>query len=227
MIINISKVQLFIACLFITSCSGLGSFFPKPVDVPYSKNVVKFKNGAVGLAPEGYCIGPFKNNSYTGSVIYTSCEMTTGRGMVSISFAPMETGTNGKITRSYLANNQQIIKTDYVDGSDLVKVENSRFSAKSVQDTVWRTAKAEKGYVVLAQYFSPRKKNVSDLHQMEILSASIGNFSAPDNLLNVEVSDLNLNIDDQISNISVKPKMRPVNKISKFVTSKIRPKLRP
>jgi hypothetical protein len=36
-----------------------------------------------------------------------------------------------------------------------------------------------------------------------------------------------LNIDDQISNISVKPKMRPVNKISKFVTSKIRPKLRP
>ncbi len=132
----------------------------------------------------------------------------------------METGTNGKITRSYLANNQQIIKTDYLDGSDLVKVENSRFS-------VWRTAKAEKGYVVLAQYFSPRKKNVSDLHQMEILSASIGNFSAPDNLLNVEVSDLNLNIDDQISNISVKPKMRPVNKISKFVTSKIRPKLRP
>ena len=115
MIINISKVQLFIACLFITSCSGLGSFFPKPVEVPYSKNVVKFKNGAVGLAPEGYCIGPFKNNSYTGSVIYTSCEMTKGRGMVSISFAPMETGTNGKITRSYLANNQQIIKTDYLD----------------------------------------------------------------------------------------------------------------
>ena len=154
MIINISKVQLFIACLFITSCSGLGSFFPKPADVPYSKNIVKFKNGAVGLAPEGYCIGPFKNNSYTGSVIYTSCEMTNGRGMVSISFAPMETGTNGKITRSYLANNQQIIKTDYLDGSDLVKVENSRFSAKSVQDTVWRTAKAENGYVVLAQYLS-------------------------------------------------------------------------
>ena len=45
--------------------------------------------------------------------------------------------------------------------------------------------------------------------------------------LNVEVSDLNLNIDDQISNISIKPKMRPVNKINKFVTSKIRPKLRP
>ena len=139
----------------------------------------------------------------------------------------METGANGKITRSYLANNQQIIKTDYLDGSDLVKVENSRFSAKSVQDTVWRTAKAEKGYVVLAQYFSPRKKNVSDLHQMEILSASIANFSAPDNLSNVNVSDLNLNIDDQRSNTSVKPKMRPVNKISKFVTSKIRPKLRP
>jgi hypothetical protein len=214
MIINISKVQLFIACLFITSCSGLGSFFPKPVEVPYSKNVVKFKNGAVGLAPEGYCIGPLKNNSYTGSV-------------VSISFAPMETGVNGKITRSYLANNQKIIKTDYLDGSDLVKVENSRFSAKSLQDTVWRTAKAEKGYVVLAQYFSPRKKNVSDLHQMEILSASIDNFSAPDNLLNVEVSDLNLNIDDQSSNTSVKPKMRPVNKKSKLVTSKIRPKLRP
>ena len=62
---------------------------------------------------------------------------------------------------------------------------------------------------------------------MEILSASIGNFSAPDNLLNVEVSDLNLNIDDQSSNTFVKPKMRPVNKKSKFVTSKIRPKLRP
>ena len=227
MIINISQVQLFIACLFITSCSGLDSFFPKPVDVPYSKNAVKFKNGAVGLAPEGYCVGPFKSNSYTGSVIYTSCEMTKGRGMVSISFAPMETGAKGKTTRSYLANNQQIIKTDYLNGSDLVKVENSRFSAKSVQDTVWRTAKAEKGYLVLAQYFSPRKKNVSDLHQMEILSASIGNFSTPDNLLNVEVPDLNLNIDDQRPKTSVKPKMRPVNKISKFVTSKIRPKLRP
>ncbi len=49
--------------------------------------------------------------------------MTKGRGMVSISFAPMETGANGKITRSYLANNQKIIKTDYMDGSDLVKVE--------------------------------------------------------------------------------------------------------
>ena len=100
MIINISKVQLLIACLFITSCSGFGSFFPKPIDVPYSKNVIKLKNGAFGVAPQGYCIGP-KNNSYTGSVIYTSCEMTKGRGMVSISFAPMETGTNGKITRSY------------------------------------------------------------------------------------------------------------------------------
>ncbi len=96
-----------------------------------------------------------------------------------------------------------------------------------MQDTVLRTAKAEKGYVVLAQYFSPRKKNVSDLHQMEILSASIDNFSAPDNLLNVEASDLNFNIDDQSSNTSVKPKIRPVNKKSKFVTSKIRPKLRP
>ena len=139
----------------------------------------------------------------------------------------METGANEKITRSYLASNQQIIKTDYLDGSDLVKVENSRFSAKSVQDTVWRTAKAEKGYVVLAQYFSPRKKDVPDLHQMEILSASIDNFSAPNNLLNVEVSDVNLNGDDQRSNTSVKPKMRPVNTLRKFVTSKIRPKLRP
>ena len=227
MTINISKTQLLIACLFITSCSGLGSFLPKPVDVPYSKNIVNFKNGAVGIAPEGYCIGPSKNNNYTGSVIYTSCHITKGRGMVSISFAPMEIGVKGKITRSYLANNQEIIKTDYLNGSDLVKVENSRFSAKSVQDTVWRTAKAEKGYVVLAQYFSPRKKKVSDLHQIKILSASIDNFSAPDNLLNIEVSDLNLTSDDQRSNTSVKPKMRPVNTINKYVTSKIRPKLRP
>ncbi len=139
----------------------------------------------------------------------------------------MEAGASENITRSYLVNNQEIIKTDYLDGSDLVKVENSQFLAKSIQDTVWRTAKAEKGYVVLAQYFSPRNKNVSDLHQMEILSASIDNFSPPDNLLNVEVSDLNLTTGDQRSNTFVKPKMRPVNKISKFVTSKIRPKLRP
>ena len=139
----------------------------------------------------------------------------------------MEIGAKGKITRSYLANNQQIIKTDYLNGSDLVKVENSRFSAKSVQDTVWRTAKADKGYVILAQYFSPIKKNVSDLHQMEILSASIDNFSPPDNLSNVKLSDLKLTDYDQRSNTSVKPKMRPVNTISKFVTSKIRPKLRP
>ena len=227
MIINLSKVQLFIVCLFITSCSGLGSFFPKIVDVPFSKNIVKFENGAVGRAPEGYCIGPFKSSSYTGSVIYTSCQMTKVQGMVSISFAPMEPGMIEKITRSYLANNQKIIKTDYLDGSDLVKVENSRFSAKSVKDTVWRTAKAEKGYVVLAQYFSPRKKNVSDLHQMKILSASIDDFSPPDNLLKVKLSDLNLTSDDQRSNDPVKPKIRAVNTIGKFVTSKIRPKLRP
>ena len=92
-----------------------------------------------------------------------------------------------------------------------------------------------KGYVTLVLVISftrscpmcKRKKDVPDLHQMEILSASIDNFSAPNNLLNVEVSDVNLNGDDQRSNTSVKPKMRPVNKISKFVTSKIRPKLRP
>ncbi len=227
MITIIYKIQIVIACLFLASCSHLPSFLPKTVDMPFNKNVVKFKNGAVGFPPEGYCVGPSKNNHNTGNVIYTACQIIKGRGMVSISFAPMGTGDIGKITRSYLANNQKIIKTDYLNGYDLIKVENSRFSGKSVQNTVWRTAKAEKGYVILAQYFSPSTKNVSDLHQMEVLSASVDNFSPPDNLSIGELSDLNPISGDQRTITVAKPKMRPINAIHKFSTSTIRPKLRP
>ena len=164
MIIKISKFQLIIACLFITSCSELGSFFPKPVDVPYSKNVINIKNGAVGVAPKGYCIGPKKNTASSGSIIYTSCEMITGRGMISISYTPLKIGETVEITRALLANNQKILTTEYLNGYDLIKVENSGFSGDSIENTVWRTAKAQKGYMVLAQYFSPIGQDVSDIH---------------------------------------------------------------
>ena len=226
-IIIIYKIQIIIACFLLASCSQLGSFLPKTVDLPFNKNVVKLKNGVVGFPPEGYCVGPSKNKPTTGNVIYTACKMTNDRGIVSISYAPMEIGDVGKITRSYLANGQKLIKTDYFNGYDLVKVENSQFSVKSVQNTVWRTAKKERGYMVLAQYFSPRKKNVSDLHQLKILTASVDNFSPPDNLLSDNLSDLDPASEDQRAINRGKPKMRPKKKIYKFSDSTIRPKLRP
>ncbi len=226
-IIIIYKIQILIACFLLASCSQFGSFLPKTIDVPFDKNVAKLKNGAFGLPPEGYCVGPSKNNSNTGNVIYTACQMTKGRGMVSISYAPMGISDVGKITRSYLANGQKLIKTDYFNGYDLVKVENSQFSVKSVQNTVWRTAKIEKGYVVLAQYFSPRTKNVSDLHQLEVLTASIDNFSPPDNLPSGKLSDLDSASGDQRTINRGKPKMKPKTTIHKFSASTIRPKLRP
>ena len=212
MIIKISKVQLLIACLFMTSCSELGSFFPKPVDVPYSKNVIKLKNGAIGVAPKGYCIGPKINKTSTGNIIYTSCEIITGRGMISISYTPLEIGETGEITRALLANNQRILTTEYLNGYDLVKVENSGFSKNSVGNTIWRTAKVQKGYMILAQYFSPIGKDVSDIHQLESLSASIDNFTPPDNLLDRQMFT---------------PKVRPAKLNLKILKSKIRPKLRP
>ena len=223
----IYKIQIIIAFFLLASCSQLGSFLPKTVDVPFDKNVVKLKNGAVGFPPEGYCVGPSKNNPNTGNVIYTPCKMTKGRGMVSISYAPRGTGDVEKITRSYLANDQKVIETDYFNGFDLVKVENSQFSSVSVKNTIWRTAKAEKGYLVLAQYFSPRTNSVSDLHQLEVLSASVDNFSPPDNLPSGILSNLDSNSGDQISISSAKPKKRPVRTIDKFSTLTIRPKLRP
>ena len=93
--------------------------------------------------------------------------MITGRGMISISYTPLKNGETVEITRALLANNQQILTTDYLNGYDLVKVENSGFSGNSVGNTVWRTAKAEKGYIDLAQYFSPIGKRCSDIHQVE------------------------------------------------------------
>ena len=211
----------------LTACSQLGSFLPKSVDVPFDKNVVKLKNGAIGFTPEGYCVGPSKNNPNTGNVIYTACQVTKGRGIVSISYAPVEIGDVEKITRSYLTNGQKLIKTDYFNGYDLVKVENSQFSVTSVHNTVWRTAKKEKGYVVLAQYFSPRTKNVSDRHQLEVLTASVDNFSPPDNLPSGNSSDVDLTSGNQRAFNRGKPKMRPKTTIHKFSASKIRPKLRP
>ena len=226
-IIIIYKIQIIIACSFLASCSELGSFFPKTVDVPFDKNVVNLNNGAVGFPPEGYCVGPTKNKLNTGNVIYTACQMTKGRGIVSISYAPMEIGDVEKITRSYLANGQKLIKTDYFNGYDLVKVENSQFSVNSVQNTVWRTAKNEKGYLVLAQYFSPNTKNVSDLHQLEVLTASVDSFTPPDNLPSGNLSDLDPTSGDKRAINSGKPKMRPEMIIHKFSASTIRPKLRP
>ena len=226
-IIIIYEIQIIIAFFLLASCSQLGSFFPKTVDVPFNKNVVKLKNGAVGFPPEGYCVGPSKNNPNTGNVIYTACQMTRGLGIVSISYAPVEIGDVGKITRSYLTNGQKLIKTDYFNGYDLVKVENSQFSVKSVQNTVWRTAKKEKGYMVLAQYFSPSAKNVSDLHQLKVLTVSVDNFTPPDNLPSDELSDLGPVSGDQRTIYRGKPKMRPNTTIHKFSTSTKRPKLRP
>jgi hypothetical protein len=139
----------------------------------------------------------------------------------------MEIGNMRKITRAYLANGQKLIKTDYFNGYDLVKIENSQFSVKSVQNTVWRTAKKEKGYMVLAQYFSPRTKNVSDIHQLEVLTASVDNFSPPDNLPSGKLSDLDPTSGDQRAINLGKPKMRPKTTIHKFSTSTVRPKLRP
>ena len=229
--ISISTIELamliMIISFFLASCSELGSFFPKTVDVPFDKNVVNLKNGAVGFPPEGYCVGPTKNNLNTGNVIYTACQMKKGRGIVSISYAPMEIGDVEKITRSYLANGQKLIKTDYFNGYDLVKVENSQFSVNSVQNTVWRTAKNEKGYLVLAQYFSPSTKNVSDLHQLEVLTASVDSFTPPDNLPSGNLSDLDPTSGDKRAINSGKPKMRPETTIHKFSASRIRPKLRP
>ena len=153
--------------------------------------------------------------------------MTKGRGLVSISYAPVEIGDVEKITRSYLTNGQKLIKTDYFNGYDLVKVENSQFSVKSVQNTVWRTAKKEKGYMVLAQYFSPSTKNVSDLHQLEILTASVDNFSPPNNLLSGNLLDLDPTNGDQRAINRSKPKMRPTKTIHNFSASTTRPKPRP
>ena len=138
--------------------------------------------------------------------------MITGRGMISISYTPLKIGEKVEITRALLANNQKILTTEYLNGYDLVKVENSGYSGNSVGNTVWRTAKAEKGYMVLAQYFSPIGKDVSDIHQVESLSTSIDNFSPPDNLLDRKMFT---------------PKVRPANSKLKSFKSKIRPKLRP
>ena len=226
-IIIIYKIRIIIACFLLASCSQLGSFLPKSVDVPFNKNAVKLKNGVVGFLPEGYCVGPSKNKPNTGNVIYTACQMTNARGIVSISYAPIEIGDSGKITRSYLANGQKLIKTDYFNGYDLVKVENSQFSVRSVQNTVWRTAKKEKGYMVLAQYFSPRTKNVSDLHQLKVLTASLDKFSPPDNLSSGNLRDLDPTSGDQRVIHRGKPKIRPNTTVHKFSASTIRPKLRP
>jgi len=226
-IIITHRVKIVIACFLLGSCSEISLFLPKTLDVPFEENVIKFKNGAVGFPPEGYCVGPSENNSNTGNVIYTACQMTKGRGMVSISFAPMVTGDEEKITRSYLANDQKIMETDYFNGYDLVKVENNQSSSRSVKNTVWRTAKTEKGYVVLAQYFSPSAKSVSDLHQLQALSAAVDNFSPPDNLPSGKLSDLDPSAGDQITINSAKPKIRPMTISYKFSTLTIRPKLRP
>ncbi len=209
---NINKLQLVFAVLFLTACSSFSSFTPKTIIFPSSKNVVKLKNGAVGVAPKGYCIGPTKTKASTGNIIYTACQMVQDRGMISISYAPLEIGETGEITRSYLASNQKVITTEYLIGYDLVKVKNNKLLVKSAQNTVWRTAKAEKGYIVLAQYFSPSEKDVSDLHQVESLTASIDNFSPPDNLLSREMFT---------------PKIRPSESNFKILVSKVRPKLRP
>ena len=81
--------------------------------------------------------------------------------------------------------------------------------------------------MVLAQYFSPSTKNVSDLHQLEVLTASVDNFTPPDNLPSGNLSDLDPNNADQRAISPGKPKMRPATTIHKFSTSTVRPKLRP
>ncbi len=226
-IIIIYKIQIVIACFLLVSCSQLGSIIPKSVGLPHGKNVVELKNGAVGIAPKGYCTGPSKYKPNSGNIIYIVCQGNKAGGIVNISFAPMGTDEIEKITPSYLANNQKVIITDYLNGYDLVKVETNQSSVKSLKNTVWRTAKGEKGYMVLAQYFSPSTKNVSDIHQMEVLIASLDNFSPPDNLSNGELSDLTKTIRGQGANYSAKPKLRSSTIIRKLSTSKIRPKLRP
>jgi hypothetical protein len=189
---------------------------------------MKLENGVFALAPEGYCIGPFVNNSRTGNVIFTTCQMTKGHGIVSISFAPLKASETGNITRSYLANNQKIIKTYHLNGYDLIKVDNSSFSNKLVNSTVWRAAKVENGYMVLGQYFSSSEKNVSDIHQMEVLSASVNNFSPPSNLLSSQLSNVSSSTNrDQKAKILVPPKKRPLKSILKSSQVKIRPKIRP
>jgi len=223
----IYQIQLAAVCLFLASCSQFGSFAPKSVDLPYKKNEMKLENGAVAVAPEGYCIGPSTNNSRTGNVIYTACQMTKGRGIISISFAPLEASETGKIARSYLANNQKIIKTYYLSGYDLVKVDNGNFSSESAQSTVWRAAKVEKGYMVLGQYFSSSEENVSDIHQIDVLSASVNNFNPPSNLLSSQLSDKNLTNRNRKAKILIMPKKRPLLSIFKSSVPKIRPKIRP
>lgn len=223
----IYKIQLVAALLCLASCSQFGSFVPKSVNLPYKKNEIKLENGAYALAPEGYCIGPSTNNSSAGNVIYTACQMTKGRGFVSISFAPLEAGEPDNITRSYLANNQKIIKTYYASGYDLVKVDNSSFSNKSVNSIVWRAAKVENGYMVLGQYFSSSKQNVSDIHQMKVLSESVNNFNPPSSLLSTQLFNIDPSNRDQKAKILIPPKKRPLQSIFKSPKVKMRPKIRP
>jgi hypothetical protein len=160
-------------------------------------------------------------------VIYTACQKKNGHGIVSISFAPLEASETGNITRSYLANNQKIIKTHHLIGYDLIKVDNSSFSNKSVNSTVWRAAKVENGYMVLGQYFSSIEKNVSDIHQMEALSASVNNFSPPSNLLSRQLSNVSPSNRNKKARILIPPKKRPLKSILNPYQVKIRPKIRP
>ena len=69
--------------------------------------------------------------------------------------------------------------------------------------------------------------NVSDLHQLEVLTTSVDNFSPPDNLPSGKLSDLDPTSRDQRAINRGKPKMRPKTIIYKFSASTIRPKLRP
>jgi len=227
MTMTIYKIQIVAALLCLASCSQFGSFVPNSVELPYKKNEMKLENGVFALAPEGYCIGPAVNNPRTGNVIYTACQKKNGHGIVSISFAPLEASETGNITRSYLANNQKIIKTHHLIGYDLIKVDNSSFSNKSVNSTVWRAAKVENGYMVLGQYFSSSKKNVSDIHQMEALSASVNNFSPPSNLLSRQLTNVSPSNRNKKARILIPPKKRPLKSILNPYQVKIRPKIRP
>ena len=227
MTMTIYKIQLVAALLCLASCSQFDSFAPKSVELPYKKNEMKLDNGVFALAPEGYCIGPAVNNPRTGNVIYTACQKKNGHGIVSISFAPLEASETGNITRSYLANNQKIIKTHHLIGYDLIKVDNSSFSNKSVSSTVWRAAKVENGYMVLGQYFSSIEKNVSDIHQMEALSASVNNFSPPSNLLSRQLSNVSPSNRNKKARILIPPKKRPLKSILDPYQVKIRPTIRP
>ena len=224
---TIYKIQLVAALLCLASCSQFGSFVPKSVELPYKKNEMKLKNCIFARAPEDYCIGPAVNKPRTGNVIYTACQKKNGHGIVSISFAPLEASETGNITRSYLANNQKIIKTHHLIGYDLIKVDNSSFSNKSVNSTVWRAAKVENGYMVLGQYFSSIEKNVSDIHQMEALSASVNNFSPPSNLLSRQLSNVSPSNRNKKARILIPPKKRPLKSILNPYQVKIRPKIRP